>query len=228
MGLNKRRIAQAGGASTQAQSPTDFFGDSSQIAGFGLDNTLDSNELIENGSSTYSITRTPTFSTTKRFGTHSLYLDGTYYLNHNMQMGNNTGRTLSLWILEDGGENGMILGAGPRDACRRSGLSIGGGTIRTGVHSCFDSYGMDTGQSLSTTVWTHVVWVTNFTNDQFYTYVNNVKYNYNGAGASVSVFPNIGGYNDAISGWTGYIDNILYFNRILTDDEVSVLYNQTE
>jgi len=210
----------------------DFFGDSSGVALYSLDNTI--NDVSGSYNGTGAIAGSLTYSTSvKRFGTHSfnaaktnsiripnlknsypfsvsawIYLDSTMFSGTGMSEVMNTstaGQRISITVVDWNSDQTWQIGI------------MYGGTN----HWTF-------GSNLTKDTWLHVVWsVVGSNNSSHAIYLNGVAQSATnrGSGHGGTAGWALGGNNDGTEIFRGYLDQIRFFNKALSAAEALQLYN---
>jgi hypothetical protein len=150
------------------------------------------------------------------------------------------GFTLSAWYLSNVSSNpGRVISLGNTDACgfgfHFSGFSTTGAVIQT---NCSSAYGVwsnaITNQSINT--WYHLVLSVDFNNGKWFIMQNGIQIA-SGITATKPTLPldltgksfNIGRKSvSAFDAWNGKIDDIGIWNRALTENEITALYQSKE
>lgn len=230
MGLNKRLFIPQG---PSYNDTTDFFGDSTGLALYELNNDRNSSERLADPNAGYGPVGTGgTFVTDSKFGSHSYDFNGGQRASHGMAIGNSSSRSISFWLkggnLTDegspiefatGNRCGIVFAPTPRPS---STYTIQGG-FYTGSY-----YMVNTGVGLSTSSWTHVVFASSAYNN-FTIYVNKTAYSYPYGtltqGLSVGRYI---GWGSNAGYWHGQIDQIRLIDKKVNQTEVNQLYNETD
>lgn len=145
--------------------------------------------------------------------------------------------SVSLWIKGDTlNDQEVPINDYDRNAGKGFKVLIYGGKVRGANIENGSNYTTIIGSSVSVDTWYHIVLSINGSTGATTLYVDNSKYNTNVGGGSVSQF-NVSGRNYVIGSeawynsiasnrhFNGFIDEIGFWDKVLTDGEVSDLYN---
>jgi hypothetical protein len=229
MGLNRRLFIPQGASYNDT---TDFFGDSTGLALYELNDSRSSSENLAGGSGYGDIGSGGTFVTDSKFGSHSLDVNGGQRASHGMAISNSDSRSISFWLksgnLTDMGSP-IEFATGNRAGIVFSNLTPGSSTysIQGGFYTG-TYYMVNTGVNLSTSSWTHVVFASSAYNN-FTIYVNKTAYSYpyGTATQGLSVGRYIGWGSNA-GYWHGQIDQIRLIDKKVSQSEVNQLYAETD
>lgn len=210
----------------------DFFGDSSGVALYSLDNTI--NDVSGSYNGTGAIAGSLTYSTSvKRFGTHSFNAAKANSIRI-PNLKNSYPFSVSAWIYLDSTkftDTGMSEVMNTSTAGQRVSITVvdwsSDGTWQIGVmyggtnHWTF-------GPNLTKDTWLHIVWsVVGSNNSSHAMYLNGVAQSgtNRGGGHGGTAGWALGGNNDGSELFKGYLDQVRFFNKALSAAEALQLYN---
>lgn len=216
---------------TGGPTPTDPFGDGSGVSYFTFDsntNSFDGTGSIGGGSATRS-------TSVKKHGSASLDLTANVWYRQGSIPGifrasESTDRTYTFWVRVNSAQNGSPINFSSYyvDGARSS-FNITSSNVTQITWYNGSSYLTVHGATLTTGVW-YFIGITLSGNGNSHAtmqlWVNSTKYTTTSTSGSIGAWIERGIGKDHNAGYfNGYMDTLRGFNRILTDSEVSYIYN---
>ena len=198
----------------------DFFGDQSMVAGYMLDSNVNDETGMYNGTAT-NITYTD-----GKFGKCAVFNGSTSKISSNINLNNNN-FSISFWGKLSNNQNTHSFILSTINGDNRYGIRMTNfGKLEPNIWAGVDNaFGVDANWSNYANIWTHYVF--SIINNTCYFYINNeLKTSKTFTSNVIFNGANIGYGEGGSYTINGQIDNVKIFNRALTANEVTSLYNE--